>query len=120
MTESAKIYCYTRCSTCRKALKWLQEHQIEHEVIDIVENPPSKKLLSMAISQIGEIKKLVNTSGLSYRSIGASAFKLLSNDQILCKLASDGKLIKRPFFISKTGDFLLGFKPDYWSQILLN
>ena len=120
MNDSAQIYIYSRCSTCRKALNWLKEHQIEYHQIDIIQSPPSKEIMKTAISQLGDIKKLINTNGISYSEKGAAFFKTISDSEILDALYSDGKLIKRPFFVSKKGDILVGFKPDLWSQTLLN
>ena len=119
MTSNVRIYSYSSCTTCKKALKWLNENKIEYELIDIVLCPPSKEILIDAISQLGERKKIFNTSGVSYRSLGSEVVKAMSDSEALEALAVDGKLIKRPFLITETGKILVGFKPELWSDILL-
>ena len=61
-------------------------------------------------------KLLLNTSGLSYRALGAAAVRAMSDDEILDALAADGKLIKRPFVISADNNFLVGFRPEVWAD----
>ena len=119
MTSNVRIYSYSSCTTCKKALKWLNENKIEYELIDIALCPPSKEILIDAISQLGERKKIFNTSGVSYRSLGSDVVKAMSDSEVLEALAVDGKLIKRPFLITETGKILVGFKPELWSDILL-
>ncbi len=114
------VFSYSRCSTCRKALAWLESEGLDHEVIDITSAPPSPELLHQAYQQFGEVKPLFNTSGQSYRALGAAAVKAMSADQALEALAADGKLIKRPFVRCPDGQFLVGFKPEVWSELLLN
>ena len=65
----------------------------------------------------GERKLLFNTSGQSYRAMGAAAVKALTDDEALDALAADGKLIKRPFVVADSS-FLIGFKPDHWESTL--
>ncbi len=117
--NSVCIYSYSRCSTCRRALKWLETNQISFEILDIIEEPPSKELLSQAIIQLGQRKLLFNTSGASYRALGAGVVKGMTDQEALAALASDGKLIKRPFLVSPDQTILVGFNQDIWSKILL-
>ena len=119
MTSTLRIYSYSACTTCKKALKWLDENQIDYQLIDIVQCPPDKDILSVAIKQLGNRKKVFNTSGLSYRNLGSKVVQSMSDDEAIQALASDGKLIKRPFLITDQGQILVGFKPDAWSDILL-
>ena len=114
------VFGYSRCSTCRKALLWLESEGFEFEVIDITLKPPSVDHLHQAYCQFGEVKPLFNTSGQSYRAIGAEAVKKMSNEKALQVLAADGKLIKRPFVQCPDGRFLIGFKPEVWSELLLS
>ena len=118
MAGTLQFYSYNRCSTCRKALAWLSERGIAHEVHDITLNPPSRELLSAAHQALGERKMLFNTSGQSYRAMGAAAVKALSDNAALDALAADGKLIKRPFVAVDSSTFLVGFKPDLWESAL--
>ena len=114
------VFGYSRCSTCRKALLWLENEGFDFEVIDITLNPPSADQLHQAYRQFGEVKPIFNTSGQSYRVIGAETVKKMSDEQALQALAADGKLIKRPFVQCPDGRFLIGFKPEVWSEQLLS
>jgi arsenate reductase (glutaredoxin) len=92
------FYWYPKCGTCRKAKKWLEDHNIEFEEIHIVDNPPSKAELEELYRKSGlELKKFFNTSGNKYRELGLKdRIKDLSEEEMLELLASDGMLIKRP------------------------
>ncbi|RFB15049.1 arsenate reductase family protein [Bacillus sp. HNG] len=92
------FYWYPKCGTCRKAKKWLEEHQVAFEEIHIVENPPSKEQLKEMYQNSGlELKKFFNTSGQKYRELGLKdKISSASEDELLNLLASDGMLIKRP------------------------
>ena len=120
MPLSLKVYSYSKCSTCRKALKWLENNSINYEVIDIINEPPSREIISEAISQVGTSKKLFNTSGLSYRNLGAKAVNSMTEEEKLNHLIKDGRLIKRPLLISSKGGILVGFKMEEWVDLLLN
>jgi arsenate reductase len=93
-----KFYWYPKCGTCRKAKKWLEDHNIEFEEIHIVDNPPSKAELEELYRKSGlELKKFFNTSGKKYRELGVKdRLKSASEEELLELLASDGMLIKRP------------------------
>jgi len=112
-----KIYCYDRCSTCRKAMAWLRDQGFSPVPIDITTVPPSLAELRLGLDQLGR-KRLFNTSGQSYRALGASALNALDDEQALAALAADGRLIKRPFLISDGGRVLTGFKSEEWHQVL--
>ena len=109
------IYQYAKCSTCRKALGWLDAHGVTYEKVDIVTSPPSKAALAAAAKVAGvSPKKMFNTSGESYR---AGNFKerlaSMSDAEALAALAADGKLIKRPLAVSPDVA-LVGFREDEW------
>ena len=112
-----KLYSFPRCSTCRKAIAWLGAHQLAVELLDITEHPPSLGELEQGLMQLGR-QRLFNTSGLSYRALGATAIKAMDDSQALAALAADGKLIKRPFLITASGRILTGFKELEWQQLL--
>lgn len=111
--EPVKFYHYPRCGTCRKAAKWLADHGVEVEAVDIVESPPSRSRLRDLHRRSGrELKAFFNTSGQSYRD-GGFKEKLgsMTEARMLDALAADGKLIKRP--ILDTGDqVIVGFRED--------
>ncbi|PRP93689.1 Spx/MgsR family RNA polymerase-binding regulatory protein [Enhygromyxa salina] len=114
-----EIYQYPNCSTCRKALKWLDAQGVAYRSVDIVARPPSKATLAKVMKLAGvELRKLFNTSGQSYRQ-GDWKQKLteISTADALAALAADGKLIKRPLVVGE--DFaLIGFRPDDWAETL--
>jgi arsenate reductase (glutaredoxin) len=111
---SVKIYEYNRCGTCRNALKYLTAKGINFETVAIRETPPTIKELESMIKQTGDIKKLLNTSGVDYRSLNMKdKVKTHSEKEILKLLSQNGNLIKRPFVIY--GDKgITGFKESDW------
>ena len=115
-----KVYCYSKCSTCKKALKWLDGNKIKHELVDIKTNHPDEETLRKYYAMSGlTLKRFFNTSGMQYRELELSK-KLpdMSEDEQFRLLASDGMLVKRPLLVGK--DFVLtGFKEDEWKKILL-
>lgn len=114
-----KVYCYSRCSTCKKALKWLEENGVEHEVIDIKEKNPDEKTLRKYHKISGlPLKRFFNTSGIQYRELELSKrLPDMSEDEQFKLLASDGMLVKRPLLVGK--DLVLaGFKEEEWKQQL--
>ena len=115
-----KVYCYNRCTTCRKALKWLEDHGIAHTVVDIKTEHPDEAALRAYYRQSGlPLKRFFNTSGIPYRELGLSK-KLpdMSEDEQLRLLASDGMLVKRPL-VGGDGFVLTGFKEAEWEARLL-
>ena len=116
MADQLRVWSYSRCSTCRKALAWLEQQGLSFQVVDITEVPPSRDLLVQAATHFGTRSPLFNTSGLSYRALGSAVVKAMTDDQALDALAADGKLIKRPFVALPDGNFLVGFKQDQWSE----
>ncbi|MEB3332821.1 MAG: Spx/MgsR family RNA polymerase-binding regulatory protein [Synechococcaceae cyanobacterium] len=112
-----RLYSYPACSTCRKAIAWLKERGIAAELFDITIQPPGRPELREALSQIGR-SRLFNTSGQSYRALGSARVKAMDDQQAVEALASDGRLIKRPFLISADGRICTGFRPDEWEALL--
>ena len=117
--KKVRIYEYAKCSTCRNALKFLDRNGIAYEKVPIVDTPPTKtELRKMLAAQGGNLKKLFNTSGEVYRELRiGEKLTSMSVDQALDLLASNGKLIKRPFVLAgETG--LVGFKEEDWKKSL--
>ena len=112
------LYQYPGCGTCRKALAWLRERQIPFDTIDITTSPPPLELLATAHDQLGGFGRLFNTSGQSYRALGAAAVKAMDRTTALAALAADGRLIKRPFLVSGNGRILTGFRPEEWQELV--
>ena len=110
-----KVYCYNRCSTCKKALKWLDEKKISYELIDIKENHPDEETLKEYYRISGlPLKRFFNTSGIPYRELGLSKkLPTLSEEEQIALLAQDGMLVKRPLVVGE--DFVLtGFREEEW------
>ena len=111
---------YPKCSTCRKAKKWLDEQNIEYDSRHIIEDNPSADELRKwwEISDL-PLKRFFNTSGMKYRELKLKD-KLpdMSEDEQLDLLATDGMLVKRPVLV---GDdvVLVGFKVKEWEEKLL-
>lgn len=119
---SLKVYEYKNCSTCQKAKKWLEKNNIAYTALPIVEQPPSVQELKIMLSYIrergGDLKNLFNTSGEQYRALKVSD-KLkagMSESEALKLLSKNGKLIKRPFVLTRSKG-AVGFKEDLWSEI---
>ncbi len=113
------VYCYSKCTTCKKALKWLNDNKIDYVVIDIKENHPNKDTLRRfhKISEL-PVKKFFNTSGQLYREMELSKkLKDMSEDEMFTLLASDGMLVKRPLLYTED-KVLVGFKEDEWRSVL--
>lgn len=113
----ARLYGYAGCSTCRKAMAWLRERGHKSEPIDITLQPPSTAELKAAMAQLGR-GRLFNTSGQSYRALGAAAVKAMDDEQAVAALAADGRLVKRPFLIASDGRTLTGFRAEEWEALL--
>lgn len=111
-----KVYQYPKCSTCRKALKWLDGRNVAYDSLDIVTTPPKKAELKKALEAGLPLKKLFNTSGQSYREGGwGEKLAEVTESRALEALVADGKLVKRPFILA--GDrVLVGFDEAAYEQ----
>lgn len=114
-----RVYQYPKCSTCRNALRWLDDHGAKYEKIDITSSPPSAKVLGEILARTGlPVAKLFNTSGQSYREGNfKKRLETLSKAEALSELANDGKLIKRPLVISPEV-VLVGFDAERYERAL--
>ncbi len=110
-----KVYQYAKCSTCRKALKFLDARGVAYDAVPIVEQPPTKAELREMLKRVGSLKKLFNTSGELYRELElAEKLPSMSEDQALELLSKHGKLVKRPFaLVGEKG--LVGFDEAQWN-----
>ena len=112
------VYQYPKCSTCRKALAWLDARGVAHERVDLVATPPSAAALRDLHRRSGlPIARFFNTAGESYR---AGNFKqrlgAMSEADALAALAKDGKLIKRPI-VDAGKDVLVGFDEKAYGHV---
>lgn len=112
------VYTYAKCSTCRDAVRWLRDQRIPFVEKPIYEQPPSvAELRRMLARQGGNLRKLFNTSGIQYRERGLAAkLPTLSESEALALLASDGRLVKRPFVLSDEIG-LVGFEATQWAAL---
>lgn len=116
-----KVYEYAKCSTCVKALKFLDAKKVAYKKLPIVDEVPTQKELKEMLAALkergGSIKNLFNTSGLLYKEFKISE-KLpnMTEAEAIKLLSEHGKLIKRPFVL---GDdvALVGFKEDEWKKV---
>ena len=98
-----------KCSTCRKAAKWLETKDFEFRLIDIVKEPPLVNYLNLALEKYSDDKKKIfNTRGKAFKTLNLDIDRLLK-EEIIQLLLSDGKLIKRPFLIYEGKKVILGF-----------
>ena len=113
------LYSYLKCSTCRKAAKWLESRDFEFKLIDIVKEPPVVNYLNLALEQYSDDKKRIfNTRGQAFKMLNLDIYGL-SREEIIQLLLSDGKLIKRPFLIYEGKKVILGFNEiEYAKQII--
>jgi arsenate reductase len=114
-----QFICYSKCTTCQKAKKWLDEQQLSYTLRDIkTENPSAEELRHwLEISGL-PVKKFFNTSGLQYKALGLKdRLPAMSEEEQLALLASDGMLVKRPILV-KDDCVRVGFKVPEWEALL--
>ena len=114
------IVCYKKCSTCQKALKWLQGSNIAFQERPIREENPSKEELALWQERSGlPLKKFFNTSGSLYKEMNLKEkLPSMSREEQLALLASDGMLVKRPLLVADSF-VLVGFREEEWRERLL-
>ena len=110
------FYSYSKCSTCRKAEKWLKSKDFDLQLIDIVKEPPLFNYLNLALKQYSDDKKRIfNTRGKAFKTLNLD-INGLSREEIIQLLLSDGKLIKRPFLIYGGEKVILGFNEIEYAE----
>lgn len=110
---------YPKCSTCKKAKKWLDENGVEYTDRHIIENNPTYEELKEWYEKSGlPLKKFFNTSGMIYKSLNLKdKLTTMSEDEQLKLLATDGMLVKRPLIVSDNV-ILTGFREKEWIEKL--
>lgn len=118
-----KVYEYKNCSTCKKALKYLDKKKVKYEKLPIVDTPPSQKELQQMLGHLKSsgktFKNLFNTSGEQYRELKISD-KIkdgMTEQEAISLLSKNGKLIKRPFLLTEKSG-ATGFQEEVWAKIL--
>lgn len=113
---------YPKCTTCKRAKNWLDSNEIEYKDRHIVENNPTYEELKEWVKKSGlPVKKFFNTSGILYKEMGLSQqLKILSEEEQIKLLATNGMLVKRPIVVGE--DFVLvGFRDEtLWEEKLKN
>lgn len=114
-----KLYAYSKCSTCRTAVRALAAAGIDALVIPIREQPPTMEELKRALIVVnGAVRRLFNTSGADYRTqrVG-ELLERLDPEKALELLASNGNLVKRPFLVTPR-TILVGYNAEVWMREL--
>jgi arsenate reductase (glutaredoxin) len=118
-----KIYEYAGCSTCKKALKYLDAKKKTYEKVPIVEQPPTpgelKTMLGHLKASGKTFKNLFNTSGEQYRAlkIGDRIKAGMTEQEAISMLSKNGKLVKRPFLLTPKGG-ATGFQAETWDALI--
>ena len=113
------VLVYRKCSTCMKALKWLEENHVEFVERPIKEENPTYEELKEWYGKSGlPLKKFFNTSGLIYKDMHLKdKLPTMTEEEQLQLLATNGMLVKRPLVVGE--DFVLtGFKEKEWEEKL--
>lgn len=111
------VLVYKKCSTCQKALKWLEENKVRFEERPIVEKNPTYEELKAWHAKSGlPLKRFFNTSGLLYKEMGLKdKLAEMSEEEQMRLLATNGMLVKRPLVVGD--DFVLaGFREKEWEE----
>ena len=113
------VLCYPKCTTCQKAVKWLEEKGVSYTYRDIKEQNPTYEELKAWYERSGlPLKRFFNTSGLQYKALGLKdKLPAMSEEEQLRLLATDGMLVKRPLLVDDRG-VSPGFKEPEWLTIL--
>ncbi|ERJ13008.1 arsenate reductase family protein [Haloplasma contractile] len=116
-----KMYCHPRCTTCKKAEKWLKEHNVEYSYHDITQDPfHAEDVEELHRKSEKPIKKLFNTSGKLYREQNMKdKVSNLTDNEAYEVLASSGMMMKRPILVHDDR-VLVGFKEDEYGALFLN
>ena len=114
-----KVYEYSGCGTCRKALKYLKGRETDYSAVPIREQPPTKPELQRMLRRYdGNIRRLFNTSGRDYRDLKLSeSLPTMSTADAIELLSQNGNLVKRPFVPTASGG-VVGFKEEEWEDLL--
>lgn len=113
------LLAYPKCSTCRRAMRYLDERGVAYELRDIKEQNPSAEELRDWHGRSGlSVKKFVNTSGQLYRAMELkNRLPGMPEEAVYSLLSTDGMLVKRPLLVSE-GFVLAGFREADWDAAL--
>ncbi len=105
---SIQVYGIPNCTTCKKALKWLEDKGVEYDFINTKENPPTRETIQSWVDTLGA-KPMRNTSGQSYRALGDEK-QTWASQQWIEAFTKDAMLLKRPLFVKSGAAVLVGFR----------
>ena len=103
-----QIYGIPTCGTCKKALQWLDAHEIGYEFINTKEQPPSPEQITSWVQSLG-YRPLRNTSGQSYRALG-EVKGTWTDAKWMTAFSDDAMLLKRPIFVKDGIAIAVGFR----------
>lgn len=111
---------YPKCTTCKRAKKWLDDRGVSYTERHIVEENPTAEELKDWHEKSGlPLKRFFNTSGMKYRELGLKdKLKDMSEEEQYKLLSTDGMLVKRPIVVTDDGKVLVGFKEKEWEEAL--
>ena len=113
------VLCYDKCSTCKKALAWLDAQGADYRVRPIKEeNPSAEELRAWQVKSGLPLRRFFNTSGMLYRELGLKdRLETMNGEEQLALLASDGMLVKRPLLVTEK-TVVPGFRENEWKRVL--
>lgn len=113
-----KLYQYDKCSTCKKAIQYLEKKGVPYEKIDLKTEAPNIAELKRMLGLVsGNLKKLFNVSGIQYRELKlGEKLQTMTEEKALQLLAQNGMLVKRPFLL-KEDIGAVGFKEEEWKKL---
>ncbi len=111
------LYGLTKCSTCQKALKWLQRHDIEHQFVDYREHPVAANTLKAWAVQRDGFEKLVNRSGMTWRNLAHARKTPGSDAEWLLLIREYPALVRRPVTVTQDGTVHVGFNDKLYSAL---
>jgi arsenate reductase len=113
-----QVYGIPNCGTCKKALTWLENHNIDYEFIDTKVNPPAQEQITQWVSELG-FKPMRNTSGQAYRALGDEK-QSWGDSEWISAFSENAMLLKRPLFVKDGQAVLVGFraKEDVLQDVL--
>ncbi|GAB4140495.1 MAG: arsenate reductase family protein [Cyanobacteria bacterium J069] len=103
-----QVYGIPNCGTCKKAIAWLDRNAVAYEFVNTKETPPTPKQIEGWVKALGS-KPMRNTSGQSYRALGAQKDSWGDADWVAA-FAQDAMLLKRPLFVKNGKAVMVGFK----------
>ena len=111
--------CYPKCTTCQKALRYLEQKGVTPEVRNIKEENPTAEELRVWKERSGlPVQKFFNTSGMKYRELALKdKLPQMSEEEMLALLATDGMLVKRPLLVARD-KVLVGFREAEWEKLI--